>query len=189
MKNPSAVRSCGYLAATAVFLFFAVFFQASLNVGAEMVAAYYRSNLYFFIVFSVLVGTALYLWRMFAKQVPSLRSDILFMLVVGAGVLGAYIALFVRFGGLGDLLTKDTYTAVNWNSLLLFVLPAVCLLRAVICSVRARKIGGSVYRISFYGCIGIAVLMLIFVFCGLLLHIQPFDVGVANTVNGVESYV
>lgn len=186
MKNLSAVRSCAYLGVGTVLLIISALFQNGLNTPTEMAATYFKSNLYLFILFSVFMGTALYLWRNFRKTIPSLKSDIAWMALTALFVLIAFTVLFVFFGGLGDTLNQDTYSAANYNSVILFLLPAACLVRASFCAVAARRAGGTVYTVAWIGCLVLGSVMLILIFCGLLLHIQAYDVGVAADVNGVN---
>ena len=176
MKNPHALRSLCYLGACGLFTVIAVLFQIGLNDPLTMLSAYFRSTLCLFVLFSVLVGSALYLWRAFGKTVPAIRQDLIFMLITGLAVLIAFVVLFLRYGGLSDTLTEGAFTAANVNSVLLFCLPAACLIRASISAAKARRQGGRGYTAAWIACLAMGAVMLVLVFCGLLLHVQPFSV-------------
>lgn len=176
MKNLHAVRALCYAGVCALFTVIAVLFQIGLNDPLTMISAYFRSNLFLFVLFSVLVGSALYLWRAFGKKIPAIKQDLVFMLATGLAVLIAFVVLFLRYGGLSDALTEGAFTAANINSVLLFCLPAACLVRAGISAAKARRQGGRVYTAAWIACLAMGAVMLVLIFCGLLLHVQPFSV-------------
>ena len=175
MKSLHAVRSLCYAGVCGLLTVVAVLFQIGLNDPEQMLSAYFRSNLFLFVLFSVLVGTAVYLWRNVYKKLPSIKPDVIFMLITGLLVLVAFVLLFFRYGGLSDTLTQAAFTAANINSVLLFCLPAACLVRASICASKARRHGGRLYTAAWTTCLSLGIVMLVLIFCGLLLHIQSFD--------------
>ena len=177
MKHLHAIRSLCYTGASALLTVVAVLFQIGFNDPVQMVSAYFRSNLFLFVLFSVLVGTALYLWRSLYKRFPVIKRDLLFMLLTGLAVLLAFVILFLRYGGLSESLTEGAFTATNINSVLLFCLPAACLVRAAVSAAKARRTGGRIYTVAWSACLSLGAIMMILIFCGLLLHIQPFDVA------------
>ena len=173
------MRAGAYLAGCAVMLLFSVLLQIGMNRAETLVAQYYRSNLYLAVAGIVLLGVGVYLWREYARKAPALRGDVWFLLIAGALPLLLFVGMFFRFGGLGDALSPDAYTAANINSVALFLLPAAFWVRGLIAALRSRRDGEGAARAVLIVTAGLAVLMLVLVIAGLLLHIQRYDSAVA----------
>ena len=109
-------KSIAYLAAAALLIAVSVFFQVGMHSEGGMETSYFRSNLFLFIAAIGCLGTGVYSYIGYVRRHREHAFDSLFLVLVGAAVMAAYLFVFLNFGGLGDTFEKDGYTCLLYTS-------------------------------------------------------------------------
>lgn len=131
-------KSIAYLAAAALLIAVSVFFQLGMHSEGGMETSYFRSNLFLFIAAAGCLGTGVYSYIGYVRRHREHAFDSLFLVIVGAVVMAAFLFVFLNFGGLGDTFEKDGYTATNVNIVMLTLLPLPFLIRGIVLALSTR---------------------------------------------------
>ena len=139
MKITRFGKAVAYLAATAVLFVISVLLMRDIHNMESMVDAYLRSDFYLFILSAAFLGTAVYSYMAYTRRHREHRGDSLFLLILGIITMVTTIILVLQYGGLNENKLDSALAAVNLNLVLLSVIPAVFLVRAIVLAFTSEK--------------------------------------------------
>lgn len=172
MKITRFGKAVAYLVASAALFAISAVLMHDMHGTQDMAAAYLRSDLYLFVLSAAFLGTSAYSYMAYTRRHREHRGDSLFCLLLGIVTMVLTIVVVVKYGGINADKMESALTAINLNLVLLAVIPAVFLIRAVVLAFTSEK-GRPGLLIS---CGVLLLVMVVIIFsCGLMGMVREED--------------
>lgn len=116
-------KAVGYLLLTAGLMTAAGILQQPMHTEAGLVAGYFRTVGFLFLLACCLLGGSLYSYRAYTHRHREHLFDNVFLLLIGLAAMISALVLFLQYGGMGEEVTRHTYTAARACVIILSLLP------------------------------------------------------------------